>query len=159
MLFRSTASAAEWNAASQAGIPNTPGAGLPLDDEVVMLNHPRAGFAGTVVIGLFNGLGNPSGDPMLGGHAPTLPIRPPPHNPPPPPPAPRQVRPAPASVRAQVSRPPASTPIAPGSPERVRRVRPRPAPAYTPALQCAPPAPLPPLRLPQHRRTVHRRVG
>jgi hypothetical protein len=26
-----------------------------------MLNHPRAGFAGGVFIGLFNGLGNPTG--------------------------------------------------------------------------------------------------
>jgi hypothetical protein len=75
-----TASAGEWNAASQAGIPSTPGAGLPLDEEVVMLNHPRAGFAGTVVIGLFNGLGNPSGDPLLGGYDPTLPITAPPNN-------------------------------------------------------------------------------
>lgn len=75
-----TATALEWNAASQAGIPSTLGAGLPLDDEVVMLNHPRAGFAGTVVIGLFNGLGNPSGDPMLGGYDPTLPITAPPNN-------------------------------------------------------------------------------
>ena len=33
------------------------------DEEVVMLNHPRAGLTGTVVIGLLNGLGNPSGDP------------------------------------------------------------------------------------------------
>jgi hypothetical protein len=45
-----------------------------------MLNHPRAGFAGTVVIGLFNGLGNPSGDPLLGGYDPTLPITAPPNN-------------------------------------------------------------------------------
>jgi hypothetical protein len=41
------------------------------DDEVVMLNHPRAGFAGVVVIGLFNGLANPGGDPTAGGYDPT----------------------------------------------------------------------------------------
>jgi hypothetical protein len=75
-----TASIADWTVAAQAGIPGTPGAHLPLDDEVVMLNHPRAGFAGTVVIGLFNGLGNPSGDPSLGGYDPTLPITAPPNN-------------------------------------------------------------------------------
>ncbi len=46
----------------------------PRDQEVVMLNHPRAGLAGIIVIGLFNGLGNPSGDPALGGYDPTLPI-------------------------------------------------------------------------------------
>ncbi len=44
------------------------------DDEVVMLNHPRAGFAGLVVIGLLNGLGNPGGDPTAGGYDPTKPI-------------------------------------------------------------------------------------
>jgi len=44
------------------------------DDEVVMLNHPRAGFAGVVVIGMFNGLANPGGDPMVGGYDPTLQI-------------------------------------------------------------------------------------
>jgi hypothetical protein len=44
------------------------------DDEVVMLNHPRAGLAGLVVIGMFNGLFNPGGDPMAGGYDPTLPI-------------------------------------------------------------------------------------
>lgn len=49
------------------------------DDEVVMLNHPRAGFAGLVIIGLFNGLANPSGSPS-GGYDPTLPITDPPNN-------------------------------------------------------------------------------
>ena len=44
------------------------------DDEVVMLNHARAGFAGVVVIGLFNGLANPGGDPSAGGYDPTQPI-------------------------------------------------------------------------------------
>jgi hypothetical protein len=44
------------------------------DDEVVMLNHPRAGFAGVVVIGLLNGLANPGGDPSVGGYDPTQPI-------------------------------------------------------------------------------------
>ncbi len=39
-----------------------------------MLNHPRAGFAGVVVIGMFNGLANPGGDPGVGGYDPTLPI-------------------------------------------------------------------------------------
>ena len=43
------------------------------DHEVVMLNHPRAGFAGLVVIGMFNGLNNPGGSPP-GGYDPTLPI-------------------------------------------------------------------------------------
>jgi hypothetical protein len=44
------------------------------DDEVVQLNHPRAGFAGLVVIGLLNGLFNPGGDPTAGGYDPTQPI-------------------------------------------------------------------------------------
>jgi hypothetical protein len=44
------------------------------DQEVVMLNHPRAGFAGVVVIGMFNGLANPGGDPTAGGYDPTQPI-------------------------------------------------------------------------------------
>jgi hypothetical protein len=44
------------------------------DDEVVMLNHPRAGFAGLVVIGMFNGLFNDGGDPNVGGYDPTLAI-------------------------------------------------------------------------------------
>lgn len=69
-----TATLAEWLPAIQAGQPGTPGEGLPPDEEVVMLNHPRAGFAGTVVIGLFNGLANPGGNPMVGGYDPTLPI-------------------------------------------------------------------------------------
>jgi len=49
------------------------------DDEVVMLNHPRAGFAGLVVIGMFNGLNNPGGAPP-GGYDPSLPITSPPNN-------------------------------------------------------------------------------
>jgi hypothetical protein len=49
------------------------------DDEVVMLNHPRAGFAGVVIIGLFNGLANPTGSPS-GGYDPTLPISAPPND-------------------------------------------------------------------------------
>ncbi len=49
------------------------------DDEVVMLNHPRAGFAGVVIIGLFNGLANPTGSPS-GGYDPTLPITAPPND-------------------------------------------------------------------------------
>jgi hypothetical protein len=44
------------------------------DEEVVMFNHPRAGFAGTVVIGMFNSLANPGGNPMVGGYDPTLPL-------------------------------------------------------------------------------------
>jgi hypothetical protein len=51
------------------GIGNATG-----DDEVVMLNHPRAGLAGLVVIGMLNGLFNPGGDPDVGGYDPTLPI-------------------------------------------------------------------------------------
>jgi hypothetical protein len=39
-----------------------------------MFNHPRAGFAGTVVIGMFNSLANPGGNPELGGYDPTLPL-------------------------------------------------------------------------------------
>lgn len=69
-----TATAGQWVAAAQAGQAGTPGAPLPPDDEVVMLNHPRAGFAGTVVIGLFNSLLNPGGNPLTGGYNPTLPI-------------------------------------------------------------------------------------
>ena len=38
-----------------------------------MLNHARAGFAGLVVIGMFNGLNNPGGSPP-GGYDPSLPI-------------------------------------------------------------------------------------
>jgi len=49
------------------------------DDEVVMLNHPRAGFAGLVVIGMLNGLNNPGGAPP-GGYDPTLPITAAPNN-------------------------------------------------------------------------------
>jgi hypothetical protein len=60
-----TATLGQWLAAAQAGQPGTPGAALPVDDEVVMLNHPRAGFAGTVIIGLFNALGNVGYDPTL----------------------------------------------------------------------------------------------
>jgi hypothetical protein len=69
-----TATVPDWLPAIQAGIPGTIGAGLPPDEEVVMLNHPRAGFAGTVVIGLFNGLANPGGNPDVGGYDPTVPI-------------------------------------------------------------------------------------
>jgi anti-anti-sigma regulatory factor len=75
-----TATVADWLPAIQAGQPGTVGALLPPDEEVVMLNHPRAGFAGTVVIGLFNGLGNPGGNPMVGGYDPNLPIEAPPNN-------------------------------------------------------------------------------
>ncbi len=60
-----TATIGDWVAAAQAGIPGTAGAALPRDDEVVMLNHPRAGFAGTVVIGLFSELGGVGYDPTL----------------------------------------------------------------------------------------------
>jgi hypothetical protein len=49
------------------------------DQEVVMLNHPRAGFAGLVVIGMFNGLNNPGGSPP-GGYDPNLPITASPNN-------------------------------------------------------------------------------
>ncbi len=44
-----------------------------------MLNHPRAGFAGLVVIGMLNGLDNPGGSPP-GGYDPTLPITAAPNN-------------------------------------------------------------------------------
>ena len=44
-----------------------------------MLNHPRAGFAGLVVIGMFNGLNNPGGS-LPGGYDPTLPITSSPNN-------------------------------------------------------------------------------
>ncbi len=60
-----TATLPQWLAAAQAGQPGTPGASLPVDDEVVMLNHPRAGFAGTVIIGLFNSIGGVGYDPNL----------------------------------------------------------------------------------------------
>jgi hypothetical protein len=55
----------EWLAAIQAGQPGTPGAALPPDEEVVMLNHPRAGLTGIVVIGLFTALGGLGYDPAL----------------------------------------------------------------------------------------------
>ncbi len=61
------ASVVDWLTA--IGIGNATG-----DDEVVMLNHPRAGFAGLVVIGMFNGLFNDGGDPNVGGYNPNLPI-------------------------------------------------------------------------------------
>ncbi len=60
-----TATVADWVAAAQAGRVGTPGEALPVDEEIVMLNHPRAGFAGTVVIGLFNSLGGLGYDPTL----------------------------------------------------------------------------------------------
>jgi hypothetical protein len=69
-----TAGVGEWLAAIQAGQPGTPGAGLPPDDDVVMFNHPRAGFAGTVVIGMFNSLSNPGGNPTIGGYDPMEPL-------------------------------------------------------------------------------------
>jgi hypothetical protein len=69
-----TAGVGDWLPAIQAGLAGTVGAGLPADDEVVMFNHPRAGFAGTVVIGMFNSLSNPGGNPTLGGYDPGLPI-------------------------------------------------------------------------------------
>jgi hypothetical protein len=69
-----TALVADWLPAIQAGIPGTVGELLPPDEEVVMLNHPRAGFAGTVVIGVFNGLANPGGNPAVGGYNPERPI-------------------------------------------------------------------------------------
>jgi hypothetical protein len=47
---------------------------LPPDDDVVMFNHPRAGFAGTVVIGMFNSLSNPGGNPVVGGYNPMEPL-------------------------------------------------------------------------------------
>jgi hypothetical protein len=61
-----TATIADWLTA--IGIGEATG-----DEEVVMFNHPRAGFAGTVVIGMFNSLANPGGNPP-GGYDPTLPI-------------------------------------------------------------------------------------
>jgi hypothetical protein len=69
-----TAGIGDWLPAIQAGQAGTVGALLPPDDDVVMFNHPRAGFAGTVVIGMFNSLSNPGGNPMVGGYDPTLPI-------------------------------------------------------------------------------------
>ncbi len=67
-----TASVADWVTAIAIGEASG-------DDEVVMLNHPRAGFAGLVVIGMFNGLNNPGGSPP-GGYDPTLPITASPNN-------------------------------------------------------------------------------
>jgi hypothetical protein len=67
-----TATAVDWLTA--IGIGDATG-----DDEVVMLNHPRAGFAGLVVIGMLNGLNNPGGAPP-GGYDPTLPITSAPNN-------------------------------------------------------------------------------
>jgi len=69
-----TADVGEWLAAIQAGQAGTVGELLPPDDDVVMFNHPRAGFAGTVVIGMFNSLSNPGGNPTLGGYDPTQPL-------------------------------------------------------------------------------------
>jgi hypothetical protein len=69
-----TATIADWLPAIQAGQAGTVGELLPPDEEVVMFNHPRAGFAGTVVIGMFNSLSNPGGNPTVGGYDPTLPI-------------------------------------------------------------------------------------
>ena len=69
-----TAGIGEWLAAAQAGEAGTPGEMLPPDDEIVMLNHPRAGLAGLVVIGMFNNLANPGGDPNTGGFDPDLPL-------------------------------------------------------------------------------------
>ena len=47
---------------------------LPPDEDVVMFNHPRAGFAGTVVIGMFNSLSNPGGNPSRRRLRPELPL-------------------------------------------------------------------------------------
>jgi hypothetical protein len=69
-----TAGIGDWLPAIQAGQAGTVGELLPPDDDVVMFNHPRAGFAGTVVIGMFNSLSNPGGNPTLGGYDPTLPL-------------------------------------------------------------------------------------
>jgi hypothetical protein len=69
-----TAGIADWLPAIQAGQAGTVGELLPPDDDVVMFNHPRAGFAGTVVIGMFNSLSNPGGNPALGGYDPTQPL-------------------------------------------------------------------------------------
>jgi hypothetical protein len=67
-----TATIFDWLPAIQAGQPGTVGELLPPDDEVVMFNHPRAGFAGTVVIGMFNSLSNPGGTrPSLSRRSPT----------------------------------------------------------------------------------------
>ncbi|MGB5503021.1 MAG: hypothetical protein WBM75_11525, partial [Polyangiales bacterium] len=74
-----TAGVGDWLPAIQAGQAGTVGELLPPDDDVVMFNHPRAGFAGTVVIGMFNSLSNPGGNPTLGGYDPTLPLGAPPN--------------------------------------------------------------------------------
>ena len=68
-----TAGIGDWLPAIQAGQAGTVGAALPPDEDVVMFNHPRAGFAGTVVIGMFNSLSNPGGNPP-GGYDPTMPL-------------------------------------------------------------------------------------
>jgi hypothetical protein len=75
-----TALIEDWLPAIQAGQAGTVGEPLPPDEDVVMFNHPRAGFAGTVVIGMFNSLSNPGGNPTLGGYDPTLPLAAPPNN-------------------------------------------------------------------------------
>ena len=69
-----TAEIGDWLPAIQAGQAGTVGELLPPDEDVVMFNHPRAGFAGTVVIGMFNSLSNPGGNPTVGGYDPTQPI-------------------------------------------------------------------------------------
>ena len=69
-----TAGISDWLPAIQAGQAGTVGELLPPDDDVVMFNHPRAGFAGTVVIGMFNSLSNPGGNPMVGGYNPMEPL-------------------------------------------------------------------------------------
>ena len=69
-----TAGIGDWLPAIQAGQSGTVGELLPPDDDVVMFNHPRAGFAGTVVIGMFNSLSNPGGNPMVGGYDPMEPL-------------------------------------------------------------------------------------
>jgi hypothetical protein len=69
-----TAGVGDWLPAIQAGQAGTVGELLPPDEDVVMFNHPRAGFAGTVVIGMFNSLSNPGGNPMVGGYDPMEPL-------------------------------------------------------------------------------------
>jgi len=69
-----TAGVGDWLPAIQAGQAGTVGELLPPDEDVVMFNHPRAGFAGTVVIGMFNSLSNPGGNPMVGGYNPMEPL-------------------------------------------------------------------------------------
>jgi hypothetical protein len=58
-----TATLEDWLPAIQAGEPGTVGELLPPDPEVVMFNHPRAGLAGLVVIGMFNALAGVGYDP------------------------------------------------------------------------------------------------